>query len=73
MSQALMGEALLSQGLSDQAMEHFHLATQLTPHQATPWLSMARAYQSSGQGKKGIETLRAASHAVADHPEVLFA
>jgi len=73
LSQALMGDALLAQGLLAQAMEHLHLATQLTPHQPTPWLSLAQAYQSSGQTEKRIETLRAASHAVPDHPEVLFA
>jgi tetratricopeptide (TPR) repeat protein len=73
LAQALMGDALLTQGLSDQAMERFHLATQQAPHQPAPWLSLARAYQQSGQAEKGIETLRAASHAVPDHPQVLFA
>ena len=70
---AILGEALSALGDDEQAMEHFSLATQLAPHKATPWLSLAQAYQRTGQTNKTIETLRTASHAVPDDPSIFFA
>ena len=70
---AILGEALSAMGDNEQAMEHFSLATQLAPHKASPWLSLAQAYQRTGQTGKTIETLRTASHAVPDDPGIFFA
>ncbi|MGW8224410.1 MAG: tetratricopeptide repeat protein [Anaerolineales bacterium] len=70
---AILGEALSALGKDEQAMEHFSLATQLSPHKAGPWLSLASAYQRTGQINKTIETLRTASHAVPDDPSIFFA
>ena len=70
---AILGEALSALGKDEQAMEHFSLATQLSPHKASPWLSLASAYQRTGQVDKTIETLRTASHAVPDDPSIFFA
>jgi tetratricopeptide (TPR) repeat protein len=70
---AILGEALSAQGKDEQAMEHFSLATQLAPHKAAPWLSLAQAYQRTGQTDKTIETLRTASHAVPEDPAIFFA
>ena len=70
---AIFGEALSAMGDDEQAMEHFKLATQLAPHKALPWLSLAQAYQRSGNTPKTIETLRTASHAVPDDPGIFFA
>jgi tetratricopeptide (TPR) repeat protein len=70
---AVLGEALSALGDDDQAMEHFSLATQLAPHKAEPWLSLAKALKRSGHNEKSIETLRTASHAVPDDPSIFFA
>jgi tetratricopeptide (TPR) repeat protein len=70
---AILGEALSSLGEFEQAMEHFSLATQLTPHKASPWLSLANAYRRAAQLEKSIETLRTASHAVPDDPSIFYA
>jgi tetratricopeptide (TPR) repeat protein len=69
---AVFGEALSSLGEVEQAMEHFSLATQLTPHEASPWLSLANAHRRAGQMEKSIETLRTASHAVPDDPSLFY-
>lgn len=69
---AVYGEALSAMGDDEQAMEHFALATQLAPHKADPWLSLARAYQRTGNTSKSIETLRTASHAVPDDPGIFL-
>ena len=70
---AILGEALSALGEDDQAMEHFSLATQLAPHKAEPWLSLANALKRAGHQEKSIETLRTASHAVPDDPSIFFA
>ncbi|MES0359771.1 MAG: tetratricopeptide repeat protein [Anaerolineales bacterium] len=70
---AILGEALSALGDDDQAMEHFSLATQLAPHKAEPWLSLAKALKRAGHNEKSIETLRTASHAVPDDPSIFFA
>jgi tetratricopeptide (TPR) repeat protein len=69
---AILGEALSAMGDDEQAMEHFSLATQLAPHKAAPWLSLAQAYQRTGHTDKSIETLRTASHAVPDDPGIFL-
>lgn len=70
---AILGEALSVLGDQERSMEHFQLATQLAPHQASPWLSLSKAFERSGQIEKAIETLRTASHAVPDDPAVFYA
>ncbi len=70
---AILGEALSAMGDDEQAMEHFSLATQLAPHKASPWLSLAQAFQRAGHTEKTIETLRTASHAVPEDPRIFFA
>lgn len=70
---AILGEALLVQGKSEEALQHFQYSTQLSPYQPQPWLALARAWSSSGNAQKAIETLRAASHAVPDNPEIHMA
>ena len=70
---AILGEALSAVGEDDQAMEHFSLATQLAPHKAEPWLSLANALKRAGHKEKSVETLRTASHAVPDDPSIFFA
>lgn len=69
---ALLGEALTSLGEIEQALDHFNLATQLSPHKADPWLSLANAYRRAGQVDKTIETLRTASHAVPEDPSLFY-
>jgi len=70
---AILGEALSALGQDIQAMEHFTLATQLAPHEATPWLSLSNAYQRTDQREKSIETLRTAAHAVPNDAAIFFA
>lgn len=70
---SLLGEALSLLGEDEQAMNHFNLATQLTPHKASPWLSLSEAHRRSGDIEKSIETLRTATHAVPDDPSVFYA
>lgn len=73
LAQATFGEALVALGDERQAMDRFRLATQQSPHQADPWLSLAHAQQRDGQLAKSIETLSAASHAVPDDPKIHLA
>jgi tetratricopeptide (TPR) repeat protein len=69
---SILGEALSILGEDEQAMNHFTLATQLTPHEALPWLSLANAYHRSGDIDKSIETLRTATHAVSDDASIFY-
>lgn len=70
---AILGETLSAIGEDEQALEHLCLATQLAPHDASPWLSLSNAQIRADQKDKAIETLRTASHAVPDDPSIFLA
>lgn len=68
LAHAILGEALDKNGATSQAMSHFRQATQLAPHQAGPWLAMARTQQRAGEATRAIETLRSAAQAIPNDP-----
>jgi tetratricopeptide (TPR) repeat protein len=69
----LLGKAYADLEDGQAAMENFHMATQLAPHQPDPWLSLAYAYHQSGDTPKALEVLSAGSQAAQDSPEIHLA
>lgn len=70
---AMLGEALAYQGKVAEALDHLNQATHIIPDHPSPWLALARVFQSRGEQAKALETLRAASQSAPDQPEILLA
>jgi tetratricopeptide (TPR) repeat protein len=70
---ALLGEAEDAVGDHAKSYEHLELATQLSPHQASPWLSLAHHFTLIQQPEKTLECLRTGTQAAPDSPEVHLA
>ena len=54
------------------AMAHYNQAIQLTPEQGSLWKGLVRVQLKSGQEAGAFETLRAASQALPEDPEIQF-
>ncbi len=61
LAHAHLGEALALQGDPLGAIQHFTQATLLAPEESTPWLALAKTYETSGDHRKSFDTLKAAS------------
>ena len=72
LAHAILGEAYMSLGDTETALNHLDKATQFSPHQAFSWLALARVENHSGNKQKALEILRAASHAVPTDPNILL-
>ncbi len=72
-AEGLLGQALVSQGQSQEAVSHLVRATLLTPELLPPWLTLAQVQQEMGESQRALETLRAAVTAVPEAPEGQFA
>ncbi len=55
------------------AIEHYNRAIELTPEDSVLWMGLVRAYIHSGQNPEALNTLRAASQALPDDPEIQYA
>jgi len=67
---AIIGEAFMLIGQTEDGEKHLNYATQFSPHDASSWLSLARAQENSGRSEKALETLKTASHAVPTDPAI---
>lgn len=70
---ALVGQALVHQGKSAEAIEYLSRATISAPEQTQPWLALAELYELQGDEQRSLDTLRAAILAVPDAGEIHFA
>ena len=68
----IMGLAKLSEGDTEQGIEHLTTSTLVMPDQPQAWLKLAESYSISGQTQREFETLRSAALAVPESAEVNF-
>ncbi len=69
----LLGQALEELGERQPAEEHYRNATQLVPHQAQAWLSLASLQARGAETSLALETLRAGAQAAPDAPGIYLA
>jgi len=70
---AMLGEAYMALGKTEEALEHLDRATQYSPHEAAPWTALARIQERTNNPEKAFEILRSASYAVPSDPSIKFA
>ncbi|MGD9093630.1 MAG: hypothetical protein PVF74_12350, partial [Anaerolineales bacterium] len=67
---SILGQAQALLGDEENALDDLHLATQLAPDQAKPWLALARYHKDVGRGHKSKEVLQSAILAAPELPEL---
>lgn len=69
----ILGRALVKTGQFREAVPILTTATAICPESTQAWLDLAEAYRNLGENHKGLETLRAASLAVAGSAAIQLA
>lgn len=69
----LLGETALAQGNLQQAIDRFQAAVHLAPTLPTGWLSLSKTYRLAGEHGQMLLTLRSASLALPESPEIHLA
>jgi tetratricopeptide (TPR) repeat protein len=69
----LLGEIYVLQKDMQKALDHYQQGTELAPHLAFPWLSLANAQKERGLPGNVVDTLRQAAQAVPGDPTVHLA
>ena len=70
---AMLGEAYIALGKTEEALSHLDQATQYSPHEAAPWMALARTQEKTNHPEKALEILRSASYAVPLDPSIKLA
>jgi len=68
----MAGKAMLALGQHQQAHEHLEQAIQLAPELSDPWLALAQDKMQANENKSALQTLKTASRAVPNNPQILF-
>ena len=70
LAQGLLAKACDAQADYSAAIDHFNQAIEISPDQVDFWKGLVGAYLHSGQENAAFETLRAASQALPEDPEI---